>query len=187
MTPPNLSFIPSSCHLLLMKGLEYKNFLNKKDCYIFWLKPKKWNPFTYTLYPRRLTGDPGFCADFLCLLMTSSRSLSSWTMTENTTTPPGRGTSSSCSPVGVCRHGSLLGLSLWRWRRRAKRAEIRVKWIWIQIPAPPFTNCVIWSELSYSIASSLSFHMSLMRWCQCWLYGIERNQREWTTQPSSWC
>ena len=34
---------------------------------------------------------PRFCADFLCLLMTSSRSLSSRTMTENITTHQGEG------------------------------------------------------------------------------------------------
>ena len=53
-------------------------------------------------FPRRVTGDPGFCADFPYLLMTCSRSLSSLTITENTTIQPGRRVAISCS------HGNLL-------------------------------------------------------------------------------
>lgn len=79
------------------------------------------------LFPRRVTGDPGFCSDFPYLLMTCSRSLSSWTITENTTIQPGRGVAISCSRGNLLLWLVLSSLSLWASMWKGVRSRLQCK------------------------------------------------------------
>lgn len=136
-------------------------------------------------FPRRVTGDPRFCADFPYLLMTCSRSLSIWTITENTTTQPRRGIAISCS------YGNLLlwlipsSLSPWASVRKGVRNRIQCETnLGSDTCSSTCSLCDLNWVLNVLTCQFPSKYNGVYIGKDC---GLTWNKLVWRTWPCAWC